>query len=245
MSLLKMERDFFIYTKDVDMNDIIKPHAVLEMFQDMAALHAIDLGCGYEVCKKNNMAWILLYNKVEIVKPPKYFTNVNVKTWPKPARRIEYNREYLMVDENNEPLIKGISNWAVINYETRSIVRKGFEFDGEYEEFTNYFEPAKRKLELDDSSITNYFEYTTVADDLDHNGHVNNTRYLKMIYDFLNPQMERKYINYIEIAYIKEARFEETIKIGYNKIADNKYEFIGYVDNEKCFEAIIGVKDYE
>ena len=68
---------------------------------------------------------------------------------------------------------------------------------------------------------------------------------LKMIYDLLNPQMEGKYINYIEIAYIKEARFEETIKIGYNKIADNKYEFIGYVNNEKCFEAIIGVKDNE
>ena len=245
MSLLKMERDFFIYTKDVDMNDIIKPHAVLEIFQDMAALHAIDLGCGYEVCKQNNMAWILLYNKVEIVKPPKYFKNYKVKTWPKPNRRIEYNREYLMVNENDEPLIKGISNWAVINYETRSIVRKGFEFEGEYVSETNYIEPAKRKLELDENNFNNYFEYKTSADDLDHNGHVNNTRYLKMIYDFLNLQMEQKYINYIEIAYIKEARFEEIIKIGYNKISDNKYEFIGYVNNEKCFEAIIGVEYYE
>lgn len=245
MALLKMERDFFIYTKDVDSNDIIKPHALLEIFQDVAAIHAGNLGCGYEECKAQNLAWVILYNKIEIVKPPKYFTDVVVNTWPKPARRIEYNREYEMVDGNGDLLVKGISNWAIINYETRSIVRKGVEFDGEYNEFTNYPEPAKRKLDLDESLVSDYFTYTTVADDLDHNGHVNNTRYLKMIFDHLKLHQQKKYINCIEIAYIKEAKFEETIKIGYNRLNDNKYMFIGYVNKEKCFEAIIGEKEYE
>ena len=245
MSTLKMNREFFIYTKDVDSNDIIKPHAISEMFQDMAALHANELGCGYEACKENSLAWIILYNKIEIVKPPKYFTDVIVETWPKPHRRIEHNREYLMKDKDNNVLVKGISNWAIINYETRSIVRKGYEFDGEYETFTNYSEPAKRKLELDESLIKDHFEYTTTCDDLDHNGHVNNTRYLKMIFDHLKLFRDKKYINYIEIAYIKEAKFEETIKIGYNKIDNDKYIFIGYINEEKCFEAIIGVDKYE
>ncbi len=240
MSLLKMERDFFIYTKDVDSNDVIKPHAVSEIFQDIAALHADELGCGYEACKSNSLAWIILYNKIEIVKPPKYFSNVKVKTWPKPTRRIEHNREYLMVDENDNTLIKGISNWAIINYETRSVVRKGFEFDGEYVTETNYLEPAKRKLDLELINPT-YFEYITTCDDLDHNGHVNNSRYLKMIFEHLRLSLDNKYINYIEIAYIKEAKFEQTIKIGYNRIDNDKYIFIGYLNEEKCFEAIIGV----
>lgn len=43
MALLKMERDFFIYTKDVDSNDIIKPHALLEIFQDVAATRVCQL----------------------------------------------------------------------------------------------------------------------------------------------------------------------------------------------------------
>ena len=244
MGLLKYEKDIFIFTKDVDNNDIIKPHAVLEIFQDIAALHADILGCGYEACKNNNLAWILLYNKIEILKPPTYFKDVKVMTWPKPNRRIEHNREYLMVDENNETLIKGISNWAIINYETRSIVRKPMEFDGEYYSFTNYNEPAKRKLELEEEFI-DYFNYKPSCDDLDHNGHVNNARYLKMIFEFIKPNLNKQYINYIEIAYIKEARFETDIKIGYNKIDVNKYIFIGYIENEKCFEAIIGVEDYE
>ena len=194
MSILKMDREFFIYTKDVDSNDMIKPHAISEIFQDMAALHANILGCGYQNFKDNSLAWIILYNKIEIVKPPKYFSNVTVKTWPKPARRIEYNREYLMVDENDEPLIKGLSNWAIINYETRSVVRKGVEFNGDYVSETNYPEPAKRKLDLDESSFDGFFEYKTTSDDLDHNDHVNNTRYLKMIFDFLNLPKEKKFI---------------------------------------------------
>ena len=66
---------------------------------------------------------------------------------------------------------------------------------------------------------------------------------LIFIFDYLKLPIEKKYINYIEIAYVKEAKFEETLKIGYNKINDNKYEFIGYVNEERCFEAIIGVKE--
>lgn len=245
MGILKYEKDVFIYTNDVDNNDIIKPHSVLEIFQDIAALHADELGCGYEECKKNNMAWILLYNKIEILKPPAYFKDIKVMTWPKPNRRIEYNREYMMVDEFYNPIITGISNWAIINYETRSIVRKPVEFNGEYYSYTNYPNPAKRKLELDESNINDYFTYIPTCDDLDHNGHVNNARYLKIIFDFLKPNINNQYINYIEIAYLKEAMFESIIKIGYNRINNYKYEFIGYIDEEKCFEAIIGVKNNE
>ena len=62
-----------------------------------------------------------------------------------------------------------------------------------------------------------------------------------MIFEHLRLSLDNKYINYIEIAYIKEAKFEQTIKIGYNRIDNDKYIFIGYLNEEKCFEAIIGV----
>jgi acyl-ACP thioesterase len=153
------------------------------------------------------------------VKPPKYFSNIKVKTWPKPTRRIEHNREYLMVDENDNTLIKGISNWAIINYETRSVVRKGFEFDGEYVTETNYLEPAKRKLDLELINPT-YFEYKTTCDDLDHNGHMNNARYAELVFNTFKIDEFRK-IKSFECEYIKELKYNEDAYIMYDDIRNN------------------------
>ena len=60
MSLMKTSMDFFIHTRDVNYNDIIKPTALLDMFQDLAGIHASELGVGYDVLKEKNYAWVIL-----------------------------------------------------------------------------------------------------------------------------------------------------------------------------------------
>ena len=55
--------NFFIHTRDLDKYDIIKPSAILEFFQDIAGIHADELGIGYETCKQKNLAWVVLYQR--------------------------------------------------------------------------------------------------------------------------------------------------------------------------------------
>ena len=232
--------NFFIHTRDLDKYDIIKPSAILEFFQDIAGIHADELGIGYETCKQKNLAWVVLYQRFEIVKIPPSLTNVNVKTWPKPKERLEFQREYLIEDLDGQTLVKGISNWVVIDLVSRNLVRTDkIDFNGEYYNYTNYNQKSKRKLSLDDKLIENYFTYKVQYDDLDHNGHMNNAKYLNIVYNNLGDI--KSYVKNLEIAYIKEAKIDDCLKIGMYKV-ESQYFYIGFLNDEKCFECIIGVE---
>lgn len=56
MGILKKEMAFFIQTKDVDQQDRIKPQSVFDLFQDIAGLHAEELGIGYRQCLADHRA---------------------------------------------------------------------------------------------------------------------------------------------------------------------------------------------
>ncbi len=242
MSQMKKTLEFFVQTKDVDFNDRIKPTAILDIFQDAAGLHAKELGVGYEDLKQKNYAWVVLYQKFEILKSLPYLDTVLIHTWPKPKSRLEFTREYLITDKKEEPLVKGISNWVVIDLSTRGLVRTdSIEFNGEYVSFTNYPDKCKRKLGLDAQRIEEYFEYEVSLDDIDHNGHMNNSRYLNILQNYLFTYGSKSYMKDVEIAYVKEVKYKEHIRIGHFKF-EEKEAFIGYCNNEICFESLIGVE---
>ncbi len=242
MNIMKKEMNFFIHTKDVNYNDIIKPTSILDMFQDIAGLHAKDLGLGYEVLKSKGYAWVVLYQHYYVVNNPPYLDFVELETWPKPKHKLEFEREYLLKDKNNNDLIKGISNWVIIDLNTRGVVHSDkIDFDGNYYSFTNYQDKCKRKLNLDKSLIDEYKKYQVRLDDLDHNRHMNNTRYINCIENLFFNYEDKIYIKEIEIAYIKEAKYNDIINIGHYKMLD-KDAYIGYINDNICFECLIGVE---
>ena len=59
---------FKIRTNDLDTYDRVKPYVYLDFFQDVAGHHADILGVGYEACKKENIAWVLMKNRLEVIK---------------------------------------------------------------------------------------------------------------------------------------------------------------------------------
>ena len=243
MALMKKELNFLIQTHNFDCFDNIKPTGVFELFQDIAALHAKDLGLGYEDMINKNMGWVILYETYEVIKMPEFLQMAKVITWPKPKGRIEFEREYLITDNFDNVLIKGISNWVVIDINTRSFVRSDkVDYNGEYYNETNYSEKVKRKLGLSKENITDWFELEAKADDLDHNLHMNNTRYLSYIYNYL-PLKENYYCRKCEIAFIKEVKFKEKVKVGYYQMSDDSYAFIGFVDDNLCFESILYMEE--
>ncbi len=242
MGIMKMEIDIFIQTRDVDYNDIIKPTAILDFCQDLSGLHADVIGTGYETMKEKNYAWVVLYQHFEILKIPPYLKTVHLDTWPKPKGRLECEREFLMLDKDGTPLVKCISNWVVINLTSRSLVRADkIDFNGEYYDFTNYPNKCKRRLNLDPSLIQETTEYKVLYDDLDHNGHMNNAKYMTAIMNFYSLYGKKEYVNEAEISYVKEAKYGDTIRIGHYS-TEEKEAFIGFINDELCFECLIGVK---
>lgn len=236
-------RESIVKAKEVDLHDVIRPSGILDLFQDIAGKHAEELGLGYEDAYNKGFFWVILSESFEIVgKIPTYDSLVRVNTWPKPNGRLFCEREYEILDKDNNLIIKGISTWGIIDIKDRKILRPDIvSFNGEFYPETKYPNPQRHKLGLKPRDIISEYDYKVLLSDCDHNRHFNNARYLDMIYnmDVINDRSYKK----VEIAFIHEAYHDEIVNVKYYIDEEKRACFIGYVNGNLCFEARYELED--
>ena len=195
-----------------------------------------------ESSKRNNLSFYrrILYEEFEILKDISWGDRVIARTWPKSRNKLEFEREYELRSLDNELLCKGISTWCVIDSNTRKVERGDkIIFNGEYYPYTNYNEKTTRRLRFEIQNPDRVYDYKVLLTDLDHNLHVNNAKYLDIIY---NMHATEKSAKKCRISFLNEARLNETIHILYKKEGNENY-YIGYVDERVCFMAIIDTEE--
>lgn len=235
MSIMYYERNYFVQTRDCDQYDNLKPSTVLDYFSDIASYHADMIGVGFKPTYEMGCYWVVLFQEFEVVSDNiKPNDEIIISTWPSMHYKLEYERDFLVTDINKNVLIKGRSNWVLIDTEKRMIKRANPNFNGKMYDVRNYEEKSKRKLDLSSSNYLMETNYIVKKTDLDHNFHMNNARYLDIVFNMVDFKMKK-----VEIAFIKEAKLEDNINVKYFKDEKNNHSFIGYVDNLKCFECII------
>lgn len=208
------EKNYVLRTSDFDVYGRIKPAALMDLFQDVAGMHAEELGCGYDALLNKQMLWVLVRNKLEIISSPKIFQSVNVKTWPLMPSRAGFQREYLIEDVDGNVLVKGSSDWVVIHSEKRRFMqaRDIYPVDFAFLEKQNFPEKLSKIHDFELSG-----EMYTVKpgfSDIDRNNHVNNTRYASFVLDALVPTNEDK-IKTVQIDYRREVVRGSELSIGY------------------------------
>ena len=237
MALMYKSKEITISSADCDKNGLIKPSEVWNHFQDMAGWHAEDLGVGFDDMIAQGLIWVILYEQFVVIKDmPKVNDKVILNTWPKLANKLELEREYEMRDLDGNLLIQGVSNWTLIDVNTRRIARADrITFEGEYYQNCNFKEKQKRKIGLKFDNFIQEYDYKIVDSDIDHNKHLNNAKYLDIIAN-MNVINDQK-IKRIEISFVHEAYLGNTIHIGYNKDENGNLCFIGTANDNPCFEA--------
>ena len=227
---------FIVREHDVGTNDKIKPSGVLDFFQDIAGIHAATLGLGANDILENHLLWILVYTEFDVLKElPKFADVINIETWPKEGTKLELPREYVIKDVNDDVIIKGVSNWVVVNSETKRVQRASdVVFPDEFYPYTNYPDKVKRKVGLGYGEFDSSYEYKVLFSDLDHNGHMNNAKYLDMVYNMQVYPGNKEY-KHVEIEFVHEAKLGEVVTIKHYK--EGIYDcYVGFLESEVCFE---------
>lgn len=217
---------FLLTTNDFDYKDELRPSAVLNYFQVVAGMHATEIGVGYEAFKERNLAWILTKIKYKCIQEPKPDLGIVVKTWPKEAKRVEYDRFYLIKDEEDNVLYKGLSRWCIIDFSTRRISREKAIFDGKYleEDVQLIFDSeAIKKNNID--NLDYVFDYEVRLADLDHNNHMNNTRYGDIVLSTID---KGKHIDEFEINFNNECLLNDVISVYKNDLEDGRLFILGF-----------------
>ena len=186
---LEMRKTYQLRTSDFDRYERIKPSAVLDVFQDIAGLHADEIGTGKSLMQSEGVFWAVVRMKYEVLKYPPLHGAVLARTWPHDPTRLIFHRDYTMSDEAGEVLIKASSEWTLMNVRTRALARLSdhMALDGDYCS-DRAFEGRVKRVPTFDFDEAPQAVHTLVphASDVDLNGHVNNARYAAFAFDALD-----------------------------------------------------------
>lgn len=231
---LELYEEFTLTPGSFDRYSNITPYAIFDIFQEVASRHADELNAGFNKTNSKTI-WLLLRSKYEILQNITKPIKLKVKTWPLQPKRIDYERDYLVFDEDDNILIKGTSKWCIYDLETMQISRTAFTFDGNYLSDRNYQDSLKKigLFSLDELSLAHEFKVTPSY--LDLNNHMNNAKYSFVLIDALDLS-RNQVIKSVEFNFLKELLPNDFVSI-YIKSIDNIYYCYGYVKDELHFSS--------
>lgn len=218
----KLDRTYRLRTSDFDRYHKILPATLLDMFQDMAGEHADYIGIGYDGMHENNLFWILLRVKYEVIRMPKLYTDITASTWPHEPKKGFFVPDYVISDADGNELVIGSSQWGIADLTTRRLVApKNVKYDiDEYYPKCNFdYELKKLKdFEITDDLVP--YEIISGYTDIDVNGHVNNIKYANYVINAIELGKD-EIIKDFQIDYRKEVKEGEKLLVYHVREGNN------------------------
>ena len=212
--MLYLEKNYELRASDFDCHNHIRASSILDLFQDVAGLHATEMGVGFFNLLQDHKLWVVVRLKYRLVGKPRRYRTVKVRTWPLPPTRVNLRREYLIEDEEGNPLVLGTSDWVVIHSEKRRILSGKDLYPQDQEICTRQlFEGRNVRIPpfeatKDGGTVRPGFSQ------LDMNGHVNNIKYADFVMDAVELPREQE-VKEFQIDYHREILEGMPIQIRY------------------------------
>lgn len=209
----------------------IKFSALQFVLQDIGGIHAEQLGLGYEAMMRDNQIWVITKLKYRLLGPIRPDTRYRLVTFPKPHRGILYQRDFKLMDTDGTVLAIAISQWCVMDFTTRKVLRTGKDFQGEFCDevlFPEGFDRFRAK------ELTPAGTYTITESDLDGNDHTNNCRYADMVEQVLPGRSAADF----SITFAYETRLGDVIHL-FTSPGGDRTIVSGVVDGQTVFSALV------
>lgn len=222
-------KEFTITTNFNDCYDNLKMSSILDLSQEIAAEHADILGCGFDAFIKDNLIWVIVRNKYEILGSLKDLKKVRIKTYPLKNKLVEYPRDYEFYNSNDELIIKGRSIWMIYDLNKKSVISTDLKIyeEGNLGVFKERIKRLPKPSPDEDYFVKNFMVTQSL---LDHNMHLNNSRSLDLFIDIFNPKKEDEIVSF-QVEYVNQCFLNDLLSI---------YKFR---DGNKCY--IYAFKDEE
>ncbi|UJL46041.1 acyl-ACP thioesterase [Virgibacillus sp. NKC19-16] len=207
------KKSYRIDLRDVDFKQKLKLSTLFSYFQEVASLASAQLGAGIDVLANNyGVAWILMRIRVEIDRMPEWKEEFTIETWPQEPGKLEFERDYIVRDQDGAPIIRAVSVWVIMDLEERKVKRAShiqLEYPSVLKE--RAIDYKLKKLKSPGSLETAYHKVIGYSD-IDFNGHLNNSKYVDYMLDcFPLEDHQTHETKAIEVNFNHEALPGETI----------------------------------
>lgn len=213
-------------------NGKIRFASIGDLFQEIAWRHAESGGFGKSLMENNQM-WALARLDIRTEEMPKWGDEVRLFTAVRGVNKLFAFREFLMLSEQGEVLVKGMSSWLLLDTESKRPIRPSSVLPPELFD-PNLITPWQpEKIKVDGSLILEQ-KIQVRFSDLDLNNHVNNTSYIRWAEDILMENgIEMKCLS---MNYLSEAHLQNLVDLTVYK-SEETFFVSGTVEGKPVFLA--------
>ncbi len=177
------------YSETDDKGQLTIP-GLINYFQDCSTFHSEEAGQGIAELKEKNRAWIIVYWQIEILRLPKLAEEVTTCTLATGMKGMCAKRNFYMKDKEGKMLAQADSIWVLMDTKRMRPTKITLEDIQSYTmEEPLPMEEKKRKIDLPES-MEDYPEILVGKEHIDTNGHVNNCRYVQMVFQMLHKEVK-------------------------------------------------------
>lgn len=214
-------------TNDFNIYDNINPLTLFDIVQDIAGYDYEKKEESFYDTQKKGLMWIVARSKCFIYENIKPYDVLKVTTYTIPDQKIGIRRCY-DIYVKHKLVSKIYSLWILIDIKNKKFKRN--------EKYIESNLPRLKKLD-DYMLLKNGFktEYKVTYNDIDHNHHFNNSRYLSILNNIIKPN-QNDVVKSLEVDYIKDVHLDDYLTIYYKK-EQNTYLFEIYLENEIILRA--------
>ncbi|MDR1123367.1 MAG: hypothetical protein LBL61_01905 [Elusimicrobiota bacterium] len=173
------EENFKVRYYEEDARGALPLWVLQNYFQEAAGIDAHKLSFGSEEFGPQGIAWVLTKMQFKFTAAAKNAQSVKVKTWHHVCEKIQSRRDFIMYDDKGAEICKGVSWWVIIDLAKRRIMRLPQALiDLNPVNPPAVMESAQMKApDFTGQTPLNNYEIIVRLEDIDSNGHVNNTHY--------------------------------------------------------------------
>ncbi|MFW6339000.1 MAG: acyl-[acyl-carrier-protein] thioesterase [Alkalispirochaetaceae bacterium] len=213
--------EFRVRSYESDRTGTLKPHSLLNYFEEVAQQHATELGFGYEQLKEQQQFWVLSRLEAVVDRSPRWGEKVTVETWPKSVSRLFAIRDFFIHDGQEEsgegqPLVRATSAWLLMDARAgRPLRPEKFLPQGPllHNAEKSAVSEIPGKISLEESEPRLATTVDVQYSDLDVNDHVNNSVYLRWIDDAVRRESQDRELHRLELNFLKEASIPMSVDI--------------------------------
>ena len=230
-----------IETYDVQPNGIIKISSLFKLFQKAAGDDFDKTGMTYEVLREHGIVFVLTKNTVHFFDDIKKFDEITITTYPRGTRGVSFLRDY-DVYVNGKRVAYASSTWLLLDINNRRLLRPcALDSIGSVPtELDNMIEIEDKRIKFSTEILGKTDVRKVYYSHIDYNGHMNNTFYPEIVFDYLPDEYKNTLKDkLISVYYVTELMKDETYEV-YTKYDDHEFMVLAKnpVTNKDIFTAI-------
>lgn len=207
----KLDKTYPVSMSDMDLNYSIKPAKLLNFLQDCASRNIKNTPFGNVELNSEGLGWFLVRYRIEFEKYPANIDEIKVFTENRGTLRQTAYRDFEAFAPDGERLLRGTTSWLMVDLNSKSLVN----IEQKFPDITK-FTKRENDVQLQKLKSLSDWDFEKVFhvryDDLDMNGHVNNTVYVAWAmealgYEFLTNHSMKS----LDIYYKHEVRYGEDV----------------------------------